>query len=404
MNRILNRELVSVIATVSLAAMTMSVMSPVMPLYLTSIGITPAMIGFMSSLAMVGMVFGESAGGWLADKVGIRIPLGIGTIFCIPVLLLFTFTQNVPFIFALFLGWGIVRAGVFGPGRGYIGKTVPLTHKATYLAVYAASMSISRSIGSFVGGLVGEHLGYDYNFYFAACIALLGGLLVIFALRKIPLLNPTLPAPAVPGAASIPHKAPYRSRAFISQCAIAMTGWLPIGVVGSFLPLLAADVAKVKETEIGLLFTISSLVGAALIIPLGRMSDRRNKKTMMATGLIVTAAGIAWIALAGSYGEYIAALIVQSIGQAIFGPAAVALLSETVPQNWQGTAMGVYGGFEDIGVVIGAALAGIVWENLGPQNAFLILGAAPPALAAFMAFTLLKGRKSPAVDNQGSSE
>jgi MFS family permease len=396
MKRILNRELVSVIAIVSLASMTMSVLNPVMPLYLTSIGITPAMIGFMSSLAMVGMVFGESAGGWLADKVGIRIPLGIGTLFCTPILFLFTFTQNIPFIFTLFLGWGIVRAGVFGPGRGYIGKTVPLTHKATYLAVYTASMSVSRSIGSFIGGLVGEHLGYDYNFYFAAGIALLGGLLVIFALRKIPPINPTPPSPAVQSVTDVPQKAPYRSKAFISQCAIAAIAWLPIGVVGSFLPLLAADVAKIKETEIGLLFTISYLVGAALIIPLGRMSDRRNKKTMIIIGLIVTAAGIAWIAMAGSYGEFVAALIVESIGQAIFGPAAVALLSETVPQNWQGTAMGVYGGFEDIGVVIGAALAGVVWESMGPQNAFLILGATPPAIAAIMAFTLLKSRKNQA--------
>ena len=393
MKRILNRELVSVIAIVSMASLTMSVLNPVMPLYLTSIGITPAMIGFMSSLAMVGMVFGESAGGWLADNVGIRIPLGIGTLFCTPMLLLFTFTQNVPFIFTLFLGWGIVRAGVFGPGRGYIGKTVPLTYKATYLAVYTAAMSVSRSIGSFVGGLVGERLGYDYNFYFAAGIALVGGLLVIFALRKIPFNNPTPPSPVAPGAVNTRVKAPYRSRAFISQCAIATVSWLPIGVVGSFLPLLAADVAKVKETEIGLLFTISSLVGAALIIPLGRMSDRRNKKTMMMIGLIVTAAGIAWIAIAGSYGEFVAALIVESIGQAIFGPAAVALLSETVPQNWQGTAMGVYGGFEDLGVVIGSALAGIVWENLGPESAFLMLGAAPPALAALMALMLLKNRK-----------
>jgi MFS transporter, PPP family, 3-phenylpropionic acid transporter len=396
MNRILNRELVSLIAAVSLAIMAMSVIQPVMPLYLTSIGITPAMIGLMNSLAMVGMVFGESTGGWLADRIGIRIPLSIGTIFCIPVLLLFTFTQNTPFILTLFLLWGTLRAGVFGPGRGYIGKTVPLTHRATYLAVYAASMSVSRSIGSFIGGFVGEHLGYDYNFYFAAGIVLLGGLLVIIALRKIPFINPALPAPVTPKADNTTVKAPYRSRAFLSQCGIAVMAWLSMGV-GSFLPLLAADVTGVKETEIGLLFTISALVGAASTIPMGRMSDRRNKKIMMITGLLVTAAGLTGIAFAGNYGTLIAALIIQSIGQAIFGPAAVAMLSETVPANWQGTAMGIYGGFEDIGVVIGSALAGIVWEKLGPQSAFLVLGTAPPVIAALMALTLLKNKKNPAL-------
>jgi MFS family permease len=396
MNRILNRELVSVIATVSLAIMAMSVLQPVMPLYLTSIGITPSIMGLMVSLGMVGMVLGESTGGWLADKIGIRIPLGVGTLFVAPVLILFTFTTSTPFIFTLFLVWGIVRAGVFGPGRGYIGKTVPLTHKATYLAVYAASMTVSRSIGTFVGGLVGEHLGYDYNFYFAAGIALLGGLLVIFALKKIPFINPALPSVSLQSVTGPPPKAPYRSRSFISQCAIAALAWLPMGLVGSFLPLLAVDMAHVSETEIGLLFTISALVSAALMIPIGRMSDRRNKKMMMIAGLLVAAAGFTGIALAGNYGTLVAALMVQSIGQTIFGPAAVALLSETVPQHWQGTAMGIYGGFEDAGVVIGSALAGVAWDNLGPQSAFLILGVAPPVMAALTGFILLPRKPVPA--------
>lgn len=336
------------------------------------------------------MVFGESSAGWLADKVGVKIPLGIGTIACVPLVLCFVFTHNVPFIFAIFLVWGVVRAAVFGPGRGYIGVTVPFSQKATFMAVYAASMSVSRSIGSFVGGFVGDHLGYDWNFYFAAGIVLVGGALVIFGLRKIPSGKPALSLPAMPSEVKTPVKAPYRSRNFLTQCVIAAFCWTSIGVVAPFLPLLAVDVTGATTTDVGILFTVSALVNAALLIPIGRLSDRTNKKGMMIAGLLVSAAGMAGIALAKNYPVLIGAVIMQSVGTAIFGPAAVARLSEAVPSNWQSTAMGIYGGCEDLGVVAGSALGGLVWSSMGPTSAFLLVGMTATILSAIVTVTLLK--------------
>ena len=390
MNRIFNRELVSVIATVSLAVMAMSVLQPVLPLFLTSIGVSPTVLGLMFSVGMIGMVFGESSAGWLADKVGVKIPLGIGTIACIPLILCFVFTSNIPFIFAIFLVWGVVRAAVFGPGRGYIGGTVPFSQKATFMAIYAASMSVSRSIGSLLGGFVGDRLGYDSNFYFAAGIALLGGALMIFSLRKIPWGKPAIPPPAVPPGVKISTRAPYRSRNFLSQCVIAAFCWASIGVVAPFLPLMAVDVAKVDATAVGILFTISGLVNAVLLIPIGRLSDRTNRKGMMVAGLLVTAVGMAGIAFSKNYPVLIGSVITESIGGAIFSPAAVALLSDTVPSYWQNTAMGIYGGCEDIGVVVGSAVGGLVWSSLGPKAAFLLVGMTASILGAIVALILLK--------------
>jgi MFS family permease len=396
MGRVLNRELASVIATVSLAGMAMSVLQPVLPLYLTSIGISPSIMGLMFSLGMVGMVFGESSGGWLADKLGIKIPLGIGTLISGPLVLLFLISNNVPFIFTVFLMWGVVRAGVFAPGRGYIGKTVSLAQKATYMAIYGASMSLTRSLGTFIGGFVGEHLGYDYNFYVATGIALLGGLLVISGLNRIPWKNPVLivPIEQVVTGGKTSALSPYRSRIFVSQCIIAVMAWISTGIMGPFIPLLAVENIKVAETEVGLLFTISALVNAALLIPLGRLSDRKNKRTMMAAGLLISAVGLAGIALSTNYGMLVAALVVQSIGGALFGPAAVALLSETVAQNRQGTAMGIYGGCEDVGVVIGSALGGVIWETMGSKATFFLTGVVPAVLGAVIVLVILKNKPS----------
>jgi MFS family permease len=175
-----------------------------------------------------------------------------------------------------------------------------------------------------------------------------------------------------------------------------MLCWISVGTIGPFIPLLAVEKTGVTKTEVGLLFTVSALVSAALTIPLGRLSDLRNKKTMMITGMLISGAGMAAIAFSGSYVMLMGALILQTIGTTLFGPGAVALLSETVPQHWQNTAMGIYGGFEDIGVVIGSAVGGVAWEALGPQTTFLIIGTVPCVLGAIMIFTLLRNRPVPA--------
>jgi predicted MFS family arabinose efflux permease len=54
--------------------------------------------------------------------------------------------------------------------------------------------------------------------------------------------------------------------------------------------------------------------------------------------------------------------------------------------------MGIYGGCEDIGVVAGSALGGLVWSSIGPQSAFLLVGMVSSILGAIVAFTLLRDK------------
>jgi MFS family permease len=391
-NRTVNRELIAVIAAVSMAAMAMSILQPVLPLHLTSLGVNPKILGLMFSIGMLGMVFGEAGGGWLADKAGIKLPLGIGTFACVPLILCFVLTENTTAIFAIFLVWGIVRAGVFGPGRGYIGATVPLEKKATYMAIFAASTAITRSIGAFFGGFIGDHLGYDWDFYVSACLSLLGGVIMIVGLRKITRVQPDLRVQPVPvKGTKIPRK-PYLSRPFLVQCAIGALCWTSIGVVGPFLPLLAVEVIGLDLTQVGIIITIGALVHASLLIPMGRISDRTNKRYMMIAGFLVAAAGLAGLALAKNFAGLIAATVVQNIGNAMFNPAAVALLSDSVPGNWQNTAMGIYGGCEDTGILIGSALGGFVWSSLGSQSAFLLVGTTASVLGAIVTLAFLRNK------------
>ena len=134
-------------------------------MYLTSIGVTPELIGLIVSVAMVGMVIGESTGGWMADKIGIKIPLIVGTFISGLSVLCFALTQNIAAVFTIFFFWGLFRSAVFGPIRGYIGVNAPVLSKATFMAFISVVQSASTSIGALPSGFLVDNLGYQAVFF-----------------------------------------------------------------------------------------------------------------------------------------------------------------------------------------------------------------------------------------------
>ncbi len=390
MAKIVSRELVALLAIIGMATMAMAVLQPVLPLYLTSIGISPTMLGLMLSSGMAGMMLGESGGGWVADRIGIKVPLFIGTAVCAPLVLCFVFTTNPIAIFGIFFLWGVVRAAIFGPGRGYIGTRIPITHKATFMAIYAASMALSRSAGSLTSGFIADARGYPWVFYTAAALGILGGAIVLLGLKGTS--RPTLTTRSPRRQDAVDPDVPlYRHRPFIVQSAIAAVQFAAVGI-SPFMSLLAAQVAHLPASDVGILFTIGGITNAVLLVPMGRLADHKSKRMMMAIGLAVTAAGQALIGTASGFPQMAAGVIVQGTGGALFGPAAVALLSENVPARRQNTAMGIYGACEDGGVIIGSALGGVVWSLLGPAPTFLLVGSATATLGVLMTMTMLRSK------------
>ena len=391
MHKLFSRELISVIGIVGLATMAMGLLQPVLPLYLTDIGINPTALGLMFSAGMMGMVLGESFGGWLADRKGIRAPLFIGTFFCIPMVLAFIIFKNTATLFVVFFIWGVVRAAVFGPGRGYIGTNIPLSNKATFMAVFAAAMAVSRALGTSVSGFIVDILKYDWIFVISAGISLSGGLLVISGLKKFRPSQPIM-VPTTIDADSIKAPVPlYRHRPFIVQSIIAALYFTAMGT-GSFLSLLAVQKAGVPLAQVGILFTVGAIVNAVLLIPMGRLADYKSKRVLMILGLLFTAAGFTAISFSSNFLQLATSQIVGSIGGSMFSPAAVALLSENVSRHKQSTAMGIYGGCEDIGVIVGSALSGVIWSVLEPRFTFLIIGALPGVIGAVICFAMLKDK------------
>jgi len=378
-------------AILGLGVLAMSILGPVIPLYLTSIDVSPEILGLMLSVAMVGMVIGESSWGWVADKVGLKIPLNIGTFLCAGVVLLFIVTEKVPAIFLIFFFWGIVRSALIGPCRGYIGANAPPLRRATFMAIVAAMLAASRSLGALPSGFIVEAWGYDAVFFVSSGIALLGGFLVIVGLRKIRLLEATQSASeSLPGEEFASSGQEFKYLSFTPQCLVTFLEFLGLGASIAFLPLLATQVVGVGATEVGILFTIRGLAAVILSIPMGTLADHKGKRLSMTLGLLISAGAMAGMAFVQSFPWLIVLAIFHSLGFAMFSPAALGLLSDSVPLHKQSTAMGIYGGIcENTGIIAGSALGGFIWSAWGSRPTFL-MGSIAAGLGAMICLSLVR--------------
>jgi EmrB/QacA subfamily drug resistance transporter len=101
----------------------------------------------------------------------------------------------------------------------------------------------------------------------------------------------------------------------------------------------------------------------------GVLSDRIGSRPLMATGLALQAAGLAWIALvtepATAYGMFVPGFVMAGSGMAmVFAPAANAVLRSVRPDQ-AGQASGATNTIREIGGVLGVAVLATVFTGAG---------------------------------------
>jgi len=146
---------------------------------------------------------------------------------------------------------------------------------------------------------------------------------------------------------------------------------LDTSIANAGLPTLVrafgASFQQVQWVVLAYLLAITTLVVGA-----GRLGDLVGRRRLLLAGTLTFTAASALCGLSPSLWVLIAARSVQGLGAAAMMALTVAFVSETVPKEKTGSAMGLLGAMSAIGTALGPSLGGFLIAEIGWQAMFLV--------------------------------
>jgi EmrB/QacA subfamily drug resistance transporter len=140
-------------------------------------------------------------------------------------------------------------------------------------------------------------------------------------------------------------------------------------VVSTALPVIRTDLgASLEQLE----WTVNAytLTFAVLLLTGAALGDRFGRRLLFVIGLAIFTAASAAAALAPSADWLIAARALQGVGGAIVTPLTLTILSEAVPRERRGVALGAWSGIAGLAVAAGPVVGGAVVEGISWQWIF----------------------------------
>jgi MFS family permease len=159
-----------------------------------------------------------------------------------------------------------------------------------------------------------------------------------------------------------------RNRTLLAVSFAIFAAYTGIGMVGPVRVLYAQS----QGASLGI---IGAMASAYLIsnfvaqYPAGWLADRVGRKPLMALGLIAQAAlSLLYLAVSDPT-LFVALRVVEGFGAAAVLPSARALIADSVTQERQGSAFGIFSAFFNAGFLFGPAIGGLL-ASTGYESAF----------------------------------
>lgn len=385
----LKKELLAIIFVCSVAWSASELLNPVLPIYFQSLSLDVQTIGLLFSIMTVGIAISEFFWGWVVDRTDIRIAIFMGTVLFGVIVITLSYTSTLPWLAIIFFAYGFCRSPIFIINRWYVGVYAPEAMIAFAMAFVSAVIHAVTSLASFFSGFLAVAMGYRQLMWLCAGLAASGGLMIMIFGKNLDFQQHKKTAEAEGPQAELPDSVKKNAKiAAIVFGGIGVLYFIGIGINGTYLSLFGTDFVGIPTALVGTLFGVRGIVNTIVTIPIGRLADKYSRWMFMLIGLVITTIGMVSIAFAGNYAMLIVSSLLLAVGSGFYFPSATALLSQSVPVRWMGTAMGIYGLGEDIGWMIGPALGGFLWASVNEQTPFIVGG-----LVTFLAIPVVLSAK-----------
>ncbi len=184
---------------------------------------------------------------------------------------------------------------------------------------------------------------------------------------------------------------PQRLKIFVTLLTTIFSTLLGAGIVVPLLPVYVRNHGA-GGLMIGAVFASFSLSRTLLLPYFGRLSDRRGRKKLLVSGMLLYALCTVFYVMGTETYHIVLTRAFQGIGAAMVWPLAAAYVGDMTPKGREGAYMGWFNLASFAGLACGPFLGGIINDLSGINGAFISMGVIS-MLGFFMAVVFLPNKE-----------
>lgn len=360
---------------VVLMMMGIGLVSPVLPQYARTFGVSITMVGLLTTTFGLARLVVDIPVGRLTEWVGRRPVLIAGPL----VQAIGSVASGLAGNFGQLLAFRIVQ----GIGSSMYTTAAMITvadlstpsNRGQVMSLYQGSLLLGAGLGPTLGGVLAQYLGLRAPFFVFGGLATLAALWGYFRLPESRSQPDREPSSETDTGHAVAHASPasagglmplLRNPNFLLVSMVTFGFFfMRTGARNQILPLLAYDRLGLTPGSIGFALTVASLMNFLTLMVAGGLSDRVGRKAVITPGCLITAVSLFMLTQSGSYGSLLLSCVAMGIGTGIAGPTPSAYVADIIPRENYSGGMSLYRAIGDLGFVIGPVLLGWMADARG---------------------------------------
>ena len=340
----------------------------ILPLFLASIGASPAALGVIEGVSDAIASFVKLAGGWYSDKIGRRKEIAVGG---------YALTGLSTGFFALATTWwhiliarsvGWFGRGVRGPLRdAMLAESVPAEARGRAFGFHRAGDTVGAIAGPLFAFLLVSRLGFQEIFLITLIPGLLSAAAFQFFVKE-------------------KRRAPSSTRFFASLNALPNKFRIFLVAVGAFgignfahsllilraIQILTPQYGAVAAGTFAIgLYTMHNILYAGASFPVGALADRIGKRGLLAIGYFLFGLMSLGFIVPDSDVWYLAILfVIAGIYVAMVDTLEGSMAADLLPAAVRGTGYGALATVNGIGDFASSIIVGALWASISPTAGF----------------------------------
>ena len=369
-----NRLMLVIFLTVFIDVIGLGIIIPLLPFYAEKFGASPKVITLLfSSFSLMQLLFAPFWG-LLSDRLG-RRPILLLSISgsCISYLWC-GFANSLWMLFASRLLAGFM-GGTIVTAQAYVSDITTPENRAKGMGMVGASLGLGFTFGPAIGGFLAsinpEEVNYQLPLFAAAGLSLLGFIFAFFNLPKI----------------QSSQKKESRKKSFVTKLNnLVLTLQSPLINTLIFLlflinlGLLGAQTTLAlwlerqfnwgpQETGYTLMFcaVVATILQGGMI---GTLTKKFGEVNLLISGVAFLGMGLFLLPFSSTVILLLGAVGFQTIGECLSKVAIRSILSQLAQANQTGIILGIAQSFGSLGTILGPALAGFIFVEIGKDSPF----------------------------------